>query len=294
MDKDQEQNRDKDQEKPDKPEKKRKKKRAKKDKQDKPGAEMTFLEHLEELRRRIFISVGTIFGCFIFLYSLTNETIRRYFMMPMQEAIEGKGTFQFTSPAEGFLFDLKLALVVAIFAASPMLFYQFWAFVAPALYKKEKKYVIPFLFFSTVLFVGGAVFGYFIVFPIGFQFFSQFATEGVSINPKLNEYFSFATKLLLAFGLTFELPLILVFLGRVGLIDVKFLNRNRKYAIIILVTLAAMFTPPDVISQILLAAPLWILYEVSTLLVWITQRRQEQEQEMEKDEEQEPDPSPAG
>jgi sec-independent protein translocase protein TatC len=246
---------------------------------------MTFIEHLEELRYRIFVCVGTLFACFIFLYSVANEQIRHYFVLPMQEAIEGKGTFQFTSPAEGFLFDLKLALVVAIFVASPMLFYQFWAFVAPALYKKEKKYVIPFLIFSTILFVGGAVFGYFIVFPIGFKFFSQFATGGVVLNPKLNEYFSFATKLLLAFGFTFELPLILLFAGRIGLIDVKFLNRNRKYAILILFVLSAMFTPPDVISQVLLAVPLWALYELSTLLVWITQK---------KNQKTEPNSTPAG
>ncbi len=250
---------------------------------------MTFIEHLEELRHRIFICVGTLFACFIFLYSVANEQIRHYFMLPMQETIEGKGTFQFTSPAEGFLFDLKLALVVAIFVASPMLFYQFWAFVAPALYKKEKKYVIPFLVFSTILFVGGATFGYFIVFPIGFKFFSQFATQGVALNPKLNEYFAFATKLLLAFGFTFELPLILFFAGRIGLIDVKFLNRNRKYAILILFAISAMFTPPDVISQVLLAVPLWALYEFSTLLVWLTQRKKQKTEQ-----ESDPDSSPAG
>ncbi len=253
---------------------------------------MTFIEHLEELRYRIIVCVVSVAACFVFLYSVANETIRAYFMLPMQQAIEGKGSFQFTWPAEGFLFDLKLALVVAIFVASPMLFYQLWAFVAPALYKREKKYVIPFLFFSTLLFVGGAAFGFFVVFPIGFEFFSKFATEGVLINPKLNEYFSFATKLLLAFGVAFELPLVLIFAGRIGLIDVKFLNRNRKYAVLILFVLAAMFTPPDVISQVLLAGPLWALYEMSTLLVWITQRGREQEEDMEEDEETEQ--SPAG
>lgn len=262
---------------------------------------MTFIEHLEELRRRLLLCAATVFGCFIFLYSVANEQIRHFFVLPMQQAIEGKGTFQFTSPAEGFLFDLKLALVAAIFVASPMLFYQFWAFVAPGLYKKEKRYLIPFLLFSTLLFVGGAVFGYMVVFPIGFKFFSQFASGGVVLNPKLNEYFSFATKLLLAFGLTFELPLILLFGARIGIIDVKFLNRNRKYAILILFAIAAMFTPPDVISQILLAMPLWALYEISTLLVWITQKKKKESIDEEEDdaednsgEETDREPKPAG
>ena len=234
-------------------------------------AEMTFLEHLEELRRRILYCVLAVLVSFGVIYLLFKEPLVKYFLLPMEKAIAGKGNFQFTAPAEGFLFALKICFLASIFASSPILFYQFWKFVAPGLYRQEKKYLFPFIFFSTIFFIGGAVFGYLVVFPIGFQFFARFTFYGVEINPRLSDYFSFATKMLFAFGLVFELPLIAIFFARIGLIDHHFMNRNRKYALILIFTLAAIFTPPDVVSQLLLAIPLWFLYELSVLLVWLFQ-----------------------
>jgi len=232
------------------------------------------------LRKRIIICALAVIICFIVIYIFFDQPLVEYFKLPMEKAIQGKGKFQFTSPPEGFLFDLKICFLASVFVASPILFYQFWKFVAPALYKHEKRYLFPFIIFSTLFFVGGAVFGYMIVFPIGFQFFAKFTFSGVEMNPRLSDYFSFATKMLFAFGLVFELPLVAVFLARIGLIDHKFLNRNRKYALILIFTLAAIFTPPDVVSQLMLAGPLWVLYEVSVLLAWIFRQRPSERQEL--------------
>ncbi len=239
--------------------------------EDSPGAEMTFLEHLEELRRRILYCILALVVSCLVIYLVFREPLVKYFLLPMEEAINGKGNFQFTAPPEGFLFALKISFLAGVFLASPVLFYQFWRFVAPGLYRSEKRYLFPFIFFSTIFFIGGAVFGYLVVFPIGFQFFARFTFHGVEINPRLSDYFSFATKMLFAFGLVFELPLIAIFFARIGLIDHRFMNRNRKYALILIFTLGAIFTPPDVISQLLLALPLWFLYELSVLLVWLFQ-----------------------
>jgi len=245
------------------------------------GGEMTFLEHLDELRKRILVVAVSVGFSFILLYGLAHRRLVEFFMLPMTRAIAGKGKFQFTSPAEGFIFDLKISFICALFVALPIIFYELWKFVAPALYKNERRLILPFIIFSTLLFLGGAAFGYFIVFPFAFQFFAQFASSGVEINPRLTDYFTFATRMLLAFGAVFEFPLVAVFAGKIGLIDARFLNRNRKYAIIVIFIAAAVLTPgPDVISQLLLAIPLWFLYELSVGLVWFFQRKKSESEEL--------------
>jgi sec-independent protein translocase protein TatC len=231
---------------------------------------MSFLEHLQELRKRILVVISTVIVAFVALYAFLDKKLVELSMMPMTKAIAGKGHFQFTSPAEGFIFSMKISFIAALFVSLPVIFYELWKFVAPGLYKKERRLIFPFIIFSTLLFAGGAAFGYFVVFPFAFQFFANFTYAGVEMNPRLNDYFTFATRMLLAFGLVFEFPLVAVFFGRIGIIDTKFLNRNRKYAVIIIFIAAAVLTPgPDVISQLLLAAPLWVLYELSVLLVWV-------------------------
>jgi len=239
-----------------------------------PAAEMTFLEHLQELRTRILVSIAAIAVSFAGLYAFFDKKLVELFMLPMTRAIAGKGKFQFTSPAEGFIFDLKISFLAGVLAATPVIFYQLWKFIAPALYKNERKLILPFILLSTLLFVGGAAFGYGIVFPFAFRFFAGFAFAGVEMNPRLSDYFTFATRMLLAFGLVFEFPLAALFAARIGLIDTKFMNRNRKYAIIIIFIAAAVLTPgPDVISQLLLAFPLWFLYELSVIMVWFVRPR---------------------
>ena len=151
----------------------------------------------------------------------------------------------------------------------PVVFSQIWRFVAPGLFSHEKRVVIPFSILSTFCFVGGAAFGYFIVFPPAFKFLVGYNNEFLTSMPAVSEYFSLATRLLLAFGAIFEMPIFMVFLAKIGLVDVGFLNRNRKYSILINFIIAAILTPtPDVVNQLMMGVPLMVLYEISVLAVW--------------------------
>lgn len=158
--------------------------------------------------------------------------------------------------------------------ASPVIFWQIWRFVAPGLYQHEKKVVLPFTFLSSICFLGGAAFGYFIVFPPAFRFLVGYSADFLSPMPAVTEYFSLALRLLIAFGVIFELPILMVFLAKIGVVDVAFLNKNRKYAILINFIIAAILTPtPDVVNQMLMGVPLLVLYEVSVLAVWLFGRK---------------------
>ena len=158
--------------------------------------------------------------------------------------------------------------------ASPVIFWQIWRFVAPGLYNYEKKVVLPFSFLSSICFLGGTAFGYFIVFPPAFRFLVGYSTDFLSPMPAVTEYFSLALRLLIAFGVIFELPILMVFLAKIGIVDVAFLNKNRKYAILINFIIAAILTPtPDVVNQMLMGVPLLVLYEVSVLAVWLFGRK---------------------
>jgi sec-independent protein translocase protein TatC len=150
-----------------------------------------------------------------------------------------------------------LALVCGVLLASPVIFWQIWRFVAPGLYQHEKKAVLPFTFLSTICFLGGAAFGYFVVFPPAFRFLVGYSTDFLSPMPAVTEYFSLSLRLLIAFGVIFELPILMVFLAKIGVVDVAFLNKNRKYAILINFIIAAILTPtPDVVNQMLMGVPL--------------------------------------
>lgn len=182
----------------------------------------------------------------------------------MQLAQEGH--FQYTYPAEAFFSHIKIAIVAGIFLVSPYVFAQIWGFIAPGLYAHERKWMIPMALVSAMFFTGGALFGYFQVFPYAFDFFAGFSTEGIEFTPKLNEYLSFCLKLLFAFGFVFELPLFIFFLARMGMVSSTGLRQKRKYAILCGFVLAAVLTPPDPFTQCLMAGPLIILYEVG---IWV-------------------------
>jgi sec-independent protein translocase protein TatC len=177
----------------------------------------------------------------------------------------GNAKMIFTGLPEAFFTYLKVSLMAGIILATPVLFYQFWMFVSPGLYRNEKKYMLPVVILSLFFYIIGASFGYFIVFPYGFQFFLGFATDTIQAMPSMKEYLSFASKMLLAFGFVFELPLVLTFMARMGLVTVPFLKKNRKYALLLFFVGAALITPPDVITQIMMALPLMVLYEISII-----------------------------
>jgi sec-independent protein translocase protein TatC len=175
-----------------------------------------------------------------------------------------------------FIAYIKVALIGGIILAVPVIFYELWMFVAPALYQKEKRYLVPFVLFSTILFVMGALFGYFIVFPYGFKFFLGFATENIQALPSVKQYFSFAIRLLLAFGLVFEMPVAVLFLTKIGLVTPEAMKKYRKFAILGSFIIAAILTPPDVATQLMMAGPIIILYELSIYISKAVHSKQEE------------------
>ena len=223
-----------------------------------------FTSHLEELRNRLIkasIAVGVGFAV---SYAF-KEKLFQILTAPLISVMKPGETLIYTNLPEAFFTFLKTAFLSGILLASPIIIYQFWMFTAPGLYRQEKRLLLPIVFLSSVFFVGGALFGYFVVFPWGFKFFLGFASETVRPLPSMKEYLSFSSKLLLAFGLVFELPLIITFLAKLGLVSVGFLKKNRKYAVLLFFVGAAILTPPDVVTQIMMAMPLMILYEISII-----------------------------
>ncbi len=236
-------------------------------------AEMTIFEHLEEVRARLIRSLIALAIGFLISFAFA-EQIFQFLSKPLIRALpDTKKQMVFTSLPEVFFVYIKVALFTGILLALPVIFYQIWKFVAPALYRNEKRYVLPFVFLSTVFFIAGTSFGYFEIFPWGFKFFIGFSSQDIQPMITLKDYLKFATRLLLAFGLIFEMPIIITFLARIGLVTPGMLNRNRKYAVLIIVILAAILTPPDVITQLMMAAPMWILYEISIISAWVVQKR---------------------
>ena len=234
-----------------------------------PEAEMTVVGHLQELRTRLVHSIIAIFIGFLGSYYYA-EKIYWFIMEPLLKVMPpDHGKMVFLTLIEPFITYIKVAILSGLFLSSPVIFYEIWKFIAPGLYPQERKYVIPFVLFATFFFVGGAGFGYFIVFPYAFKFLIGFASSNIVPTLSMEKYFSFATKMLLAFGTIFELPVITFFLAKIGLIDKKTLVRWRKYAIIVIFVAAAILTPPDVISQTLMAVPLLILYELSVIIAKI-------------------------
>ena len=225
-----------------------------------------FTEHLGELRDRLvrsFIAVGIGFVCAYFFKERLFEILIAPLVTAMGES--GNAKMIFTGLPEAFFTYLKVSFLAGIIVASPVLFYEFWMFISPGLYRTEKKYLVPIVILSVFFFIVGASFGYFIVFPYGFAFFLGFATDTIQAMPSMKEYLGFASKMLLAFGFVFELPLVLTFMARMGLVSVGFLQKNRKYAILIFFVVSALITPPDVVTQIMMAVPLMLLYEISII-----------------------------
>ncbi|MFP6664959.1 MAG: twin-arginine translocase subunit TatC [Deltaproteobacteria bacterium] len=237
--------------------------------------EMPLTEHLEELRWRIVKAVAAVAIGFAVSY-LFADRLFDVLTAPIKTVGEGTDLSMIgTGVAEAFFTKLKVSFIAGIFLASPVLFYQVWTFVAPGLHGNEKMYVIPFVVFGTFFFFAGAVFCYFTVFYIGYRFFlEQYQTIGIQPALRISEYLSFSSRLLLAFGITFELPVIAFFFARIGMIDHNTLIRPWRYALIFIMILAAILTPgPDIASQMLLATPLVLLYGVSIIVAFFFHRR---------------------
>jgi len=246
------------------------------DEQDK----IPFTAHLEELRKRLIVCFIAVGIGFVLSYGF-KEKLFQILTRPLISVMQTGDKLIFTGLPEAFFTYLKVALLSGIILSTPVIFYQFWVFVAPGLYEKEKRHMIPIVFLSTFFFVGGSFFGYFIVFPYGFKFFLGFASEIIQPLPSMREYLNFASKLLLAFGLVFELPLVITFLAKLGMVSVSFLKKNRKYALLLFFVGAAILTPPDVVTQVMMALPLILLYEISIIGARIFGKKKSEEDDNE-------------
>ena len=228
--------------------------------------------HLQELRKRLilsFIAIGIGFGvCYSF-----SQTLFDVLAAPLLKVMPAGSSLVFTSVAEAFFTYMKVGFIGGLILASPYVLYQVWAFVAPGLYRHEKKYIVPFVFLGSFFFTLGIVFAYFVVLPVGYKFFLGYATDFIKPLPSIKEYLSFSIKFLLAFGLVFEFPVVLLILAKIGVIDGRTMARHRRYAILLIFIFAAVMTPPDLISQLLMALPLMALYELSILLARLFGKR---------------------
>jgi len=242
------------------------------DDEDRDGEEdeaqpMTLRDHLIELRKRLLRAFLIMLGGFVICWPFAESHIFPFLFEPLMRHMPEGSSLIFTSPPEAFFTYMKIAFVSGIFLTSPLVFYQFWAFVAPGLYKEEKVYILPVALASALFFTLGAVFCYYVVFDFIFAFFMSFNQEFVQAMPKLNESLTFVLQLLLAFGLVFELPLVIFFLARLGIVTADQLRSFRRYAILLSFIVSALLTPPDVLSLFLMAGPVMLLYEASILIV---------------------------
>lgn len=223
---------------------------------------MPFLDHLEELRQRLLKCIFSIMIFSVISYFFSKQ-IMKILLLPYPKAEK----LIFLAPTEGFITYIKISVFVGILFSLPVIFYQLWKFIAPGLYKKERKYFPTIVFFSTFFFLTGALFCYFIIIPFGLNFLLGFGTGQLEPNIQIKEYLKFVTLLIMVFGIIFELPLLSYFLTKMGLVTPEFMKSKRRYGIVTIFILAALLTPPDIVTQVFLALPLILLYEVS---IWVS------------------------
>ncbi len=223
--------------------------------------------HIAELRSRL-IKIVVIYFIFFVIAFVFWRHIFAWMSEPLLQALklEKHGEIIFTGLAEPFFTAVKISLFAGFFFSLPFILYQIWAFVAPGLYENEKKLILPFVFWGTIMFVLGAAFAYYVVFPIGFKVLITFGGSQFTAMPKMSEYVSFFGKLMLGFGIAFEMPVVTYFLAKLGLVTDRTLIDFSRYAIVVIFILAAVLTPPDLFSQLAMSVPLLVLYGVSIII----------------------------
>ncbi|MCZ6791954.1 MAG: twin-arginine translocase subunit TatC [Candidatus Dadabacteria bacterium] len=248
---------------------------------------MSFLDHLGELRKRLLWSFLAILVFFIPAYAFSNE-IFDFLMKPLIENLPEGSSLIFTRPTEGFTTYLKVSFFASVLLSVPFILYQAWKFVAPALYKKEKQIIIPFIFFGSLFFLLGAAFCYYVASPPAFKFLlNEYSSEYVKAFPTISEALSFFMALIFGFGLVFEFPLIIFILARIGVVTSKWLREKRKYAIILSALIAAILTPTtDAISMMLMFVPIVVFYELGILVAWMFGKKKKEEEEKENTEDE--------
>jgi sec-independent protein translocase protein TatC len=238
-----------------------------------PGAKMSFLEHLDELRKRLVnCVVALVIGCVIAFIFVGR--IQEFIMLPLWQLMPAGTKFMYTAGPEAFMLMIKIGALAGLFIALPVIILQFWLFIAPGLYAHEKRFAIPFVVLGTVFFLSGAAFSHLIAFPYTWQFFLGFQTEYLEFRPQIGLIFSLWVKMLLAFGVIFQMPTVVFFLARMGMVTAGFLIRNFKYAVLIIFILGAVLSPGgDIPSQVLMAGPMLVLYGLSIGIAWAFAKR---------------------
>lgn len=235
------------------------------DEEDADDRPMGLMDHLAELRGRLVRCCVAVMVGFIACWAVVDPIFDALVAPLLRVLPEGSHAIYTTLP-EGFFTRMHIAFVAGVFVSSPVIFYQIWSFIAPGLYEEEKRHIVPVAFMSALFFVSGGAFCYFVVFPNAFTFFVSYATDTIVAMPKVSDYLSFVLKLILAFGLVFEMPLFAFFLARMGIVTGDLMRKVRRYAILGIFIVAAVLSPPDVVSQLLMAAPMLLLYEISILV----------------------------
>jgi len=237
------------------------------------GGRMSFLEHLDELRRRLIWSVASVGLGFSVTIFFVNE-IFAFIMRPMQQLLPTGQRMIYTDPGEAFGLEIKVALIAGLLLASPMVFTQLWLFVAPGLYSHEKKWALPFIAMSSFFFVVGAAFAHYVVFPIVWVFFVNFTNDFMTFMPRVEPAFSMYLRLVLALGITFQLPTLVLFLARMGMVTPRFMIRNFKFAMLLIVIAAAVLSPDGGgIGMLAMGGPVILLYVLSIGLAWAFGRK---------------------
>lgn len=237
------------------------------------GGKMSFLEHLDELRRRLQISlIAIVIGMGVSLAFI--DRIMRFIFEPLKAMIGPNGSLSAISPMEPFMTYLKVAALSGLVLAAPVVMWQVWLFIAPGLYSHEKRFAIPFVLLTTVCFVGGAAFSHYVLFPWAFNYFGSFGTDYLVFQPRIQETFTLYVKLMLALGLVFQIPSVVLILARMGVVTAGWLLRKTKYAILVIYIFAAVITPTgDPVTINLMAAPMLVLYLFSIGIAWAFGRR---------------------
>ena len=240
--------------------------------------EKPLVDHLTELRKCLIRSIILVGIGFLISWMYTDQ-IFDLLRQPISPFLKTEsGGLIFTAPMDKFMAHIKVALFSGFIISSPFWMHQLWLFISPALYKEERKYGVAFILFGTFLFLTGVSFVYFVVYPLAFEFLMTFGGDKDTPMIKIDEYLSFITTTTLVFGLTFEMPLILAVLGRLGIVSSDMLKASRRYTVVILALVSAVVTPPDLISQILLLIPLYLLFEFSIYLVKVIEKKQNHEE----------------
>ena len=245
------------------------------------GARMSFLEHLDELRRRLMVAVGAILAGMVVSFFFIKRIVA-FVMDPLYALLPPGGTFMSTEMTEGFMLYMKIAALCGLLIASPVVMSQVWLFVAPGLYSHEKKLAIPFVVLASGFFLLGAAFSHYFVFPFAFGFFANFfGTDSyIRFMPTIGPLFGAYVKMLLAMGLVFQLPTVVFFLARMGMVTARWLVRKTKYAVLVIFIVAAIITPgPDVVSQTLVAGPMILLYGISIAIAWMFGKKKQAAEE---------------